>query len=58
MLTHEQSRKEKIEVLYILSGISADVDQMARAHIRGDAKRVNRDISQIIAKLENIRKRF
>lgn len=58
MITHEESRKEKIDSLYILSGISADVNQMARAHIRGEAKRVKMDISQIISKLEKIRKRI
>ena len=32
MATHEESRKEKIDVLYNLSGLSADVNQMARAY--------------------------
>ena len=58
MTTHEETRKEKIDVLYILSGISADVNQMARAHIRGEIKGVKRNISQIITKLEKIRKKI
>ena len=58
MKTHEESRKEKIDVLYNLSGISADVNQMARAYIRGEARGVKKNISQIISKLEKVRKRI
>ena len=58
MATHEELRKEKIEVLYNLSGISADVNQMARAYIRGEAKGIKKNISQIISKLEQVRKRI
>ena len=58
MATHEESRKEKIDVLYNISGISADVNQMGRAYIRGEAKGVKKNISQIISKLEKIRKKI
>lgn len=58
MATHEEIRKEKIDVLYNFSGISADVNQAARAYIRGEPKGVKRNISQIISKLEKIRKRI
>ncbi len=56
MVTHEESRKEKIDILYNISGISADVNQMGRAYIRGESKGVKKNISQIIIKLEKIRK--
>lgn len=58
MATHEENRKEKIDVLYNFSGISADVNQAARAYIRGEAKGIKRNISQIITKLEKIQKRI
>jgi len=58
MATHEESRQDKIDVLYNISGISADVNQMGRAYIRGEAKGVKRNISQIISKLEKVRKRI
>ena len=58
MGTHEENRKEKIDVLYNISGISADVNQMGRAYIRGESKGVKKNISQLITKLEKIRKRI
>ena len=58
MVTHEETRKEKIDILYNLSGISADVNQMARAYIRGESKGVKKNLSQMIIKLEKIRKRI
>ena len=58
MKTHEETRKEKIDVLYHFSGISADVNQMARAYIRGEAKGVKKNISQMITKLDKIQKRI
>lgn len=58
MVTHEETRKDKIDVLYQLSGISADVNQAGRAYIRGEPKGVKRNISQIITKLEKVRKRI
>jgi len=58
MASHEESRKEKIDVLYEISGISADVNQIGRAYIRGEPKGVKKNILQIIAKLEKIRKRI
>ena len=56
MKTHEVTRKEKITLLYTLSGLSADVNQLARAYIRGENKGVKKNISQMIIKLEKIRK--
>ncbi len=58
MATHDEIRQEKIDVLYNFSGISADVNQAARAYIRGEPKGVKKNISQIISKLEKIRKRI
>jgi len=58
MVTHEETRKEKIDVLYNISGISADVNQMGRAYIRGEAKGVRKNISQIISKLEKVSKKI
>jgi len=58
VMSHEESRKEKIDVLYQVFGIGADVNQMARAYIRGDPKGVKKNISQIITKLEKIHKRI
>lgn len=58
MVSHSDSRKEKLDVSYILFGIAADVCQLARSYIRGEAKGVKINISQIITKLENIRKRI
>lgn len=58
MVSREESRQEKIDILYNLSGISADVNQMARAYIRGEAKGIKKNISQIISKLEKVRKRI
>ena len=57
-MTHEETRKEKIDVLYNFSGLSADVNQMARAYIRGESKGVKKNLSQMIIKLEKIRKRI
>lgn len=58
MKTHEENRKEKIDVLYHFSGISADVNQAARAYIRGEPTGVKRNITQMIKKLEKIRQRI
>jgi len=58
MGTHEEIRKEKLDVTYDMFGISADVSQLARAYLRSEAKGVNRNITQIIRKLEKIRKRI
>lgn len=58
MATHDESRKEKLDVCYILFGISADVCQLARANLRGEAKGVSKNITQIVTKLEKIRKRL
>ena len=58
MATHWEICKEKLEVTYILFGIGADVNQLARSYIRGESKGVKRNITQIITKLEKIRKRI
>ena len=58
MVTHEESNKEKLEVVYQFSGISADAAQCSRAYTRGNSKGVKKNISQMINKLEKIRKRI
>lgn len=58
MGSREESCREKVEILYILSGLSADANQLARAYIRGEAKGVKKNISQIISKFEKIQKRI
>ena len=40
---------------YTLFGIVADVAQLARAHIRGETDGVQKNIDQIIEKLEKIK---
>ena len=56
--SHEETRKEKIDISYNLFGISADVSQLARAFLRSESKGVSKNISQIIHKLESIQKRI
>jgi len=58
MANHWEICKEKLDVAYILFGIGADVSQLARSYIRGEAKGVKKNITQIISKLEKIRKRL
>lgn len=58
MATHDENRKEKLDVCYDLFGLSADVNQIGRAYLRGNPKGVKRNISQMIVKLEKIRKRI
>jgi len=58
MATHDEGRKEKLDVAYTLFGIAADICQLARAYLRRDIKGVKRNISQTISKLEKIRKRI
>ena len=58
MATHDENRKEKLDVSYLLFGINADVCQMARAYLRGESKGVRKNVSQIITKLETVRKRI
>jgi len=58
MATHDENRKERLDVSYILFGIGADVCQMARAYLRGESKGVRKNVSQIITKLETVRKRI
>ena len=45
-------------IVYALFGISADVAQLARAHLRGEKDGVKKNIEQIIEKLENIKSTF
>ena len=49
---------ERIDVSYWLFGISADIAQLARAYIRGEKKGVEKNISQIIKKLEKVENIF
>jgi len=58
MKTHEETRKEKMDVMYVLAGISADVSQLSRAYFRREPKGVKKNIKQIIAKLEKINKKL
>jgi len=58
MATHDEIRKEKLDVSYHLFGLGADMNQIGRAYLRSDPKGVNRNITQIIFKLEKIRKRI
>ena len=52
---HDKCR-EKLDVAYILSGISADVAQLFRAYIRNEKKGMKKNIKQIIKKLEKLTK--
>jgi len=56
MATHWEVCKEKLDTAYVLFGIAADVSQLARSYIRGENKGVKRNVTQIISKLEKIRK--
>jgi len=56
MKSHEESRKEKLDVMYTLSGIVADVAQLGRAYLRGDTRGMKTNILQIIRKLEKVTK--
>lgn len=58
MKSHEENRKEKLEVMYTLSGIVADVAQLGRAYLRNDTKGMRRNIKQIITKLDKVSKRL
>lgn len=58
MVTHDENRKEKLDVSYDLFGLSADVSQLARAYLRSESKGMKKNISQMITKLEKIRKRI
>lgn len=58
MATHDENRKEKLDVSYDLFGMAADVCQMARAYLRGEKDGVRKNISQMIIKLEKVRKRI
>ena len=58
MVTHEENRKEKLDVSYDLFGLSADISQLGRAYLRSEPKGVRKNILQMITKLEKIRKRI
>jgi len=58
MVTHDENRKEKLDVSYNLFGLSADISQLARAYLRNESKGVKKNIAQMITKLEKIRKRI
>lgn len=57
MGTHQETNREKLDIVYQFLGISADAAQCARAYIRGEPKGVKKNISQIIVKLDKIHKR-
>lgn len=42
MTTHEETRKEKLDVSYNLFGIGADVCQLSRAYLRNEQKGVSK----------------
>jgi len=48
--------KEKLDVVYTLFGVAADVCQLARSYLRSEPQGVKNNISQIITKLEQISK--
>lgn len=48
--------RKKLATAYTLSGINADVAQLGRAYLRGDTKGMKRNVTQIIKKLEKVRK--
>ena len=56
MGTHLETCREKLTAAYTLSGITADVAQLQRAHLRDDSKGVKRNVTQIIKKLEKVEK--
>ena len=58
MPTHDNTRKEKLDVVYLLTGMGADVAQLTRAYIRGENKGVKKNIHQIITQLQKIHKRI
>lgn len=58
MTTHEETRKERLQVSYNLFGICADVSQLARAYLRNENKGVKKNIIQIISKLDKLHKRL
>lgn len=58
MVTHEETRKEKLEISNIFLKLSADTSQTGIAYGRGDKRGVRRNISQIITQWEKIRKRI
>lgn len=54
-ILHDRCR-DKLDVVYVLLGISADVGQLARAYLRGEKKGMKKNITQIVRKLEKVRK--
>jgi len=58
MGSHWEACKEKLDVAYTLFGIGVDVNQLARSYIRNEKVGVRRNISQMITKLEKVRKRI
>ena len=57
-MSHEESRKEKLNIVYDMFGLGADICQLSRAYLRGEKKGMSKNISQMITKLEKIRKRI
>ncbi len=56
--SHEENRKEKLDISYVIFGLGADVNQMGRAYLRNEPSGVKKNISQMIIKLDKIRKRI
>lgn len=48
--------REKLEIAYNIAGINADVAQLGRAYLRGDSRGMKKNVTQIIKKLEKVRK--
>ncbi len=48
--------REKLCVAYTIAGINADVAQLSRAYLRGDKRGMKKNVTQIIKKLEKVRK--
>lgn len=48
--------REKFDTSYTLAGITADVAQLERAYLRGDSRGMKRNVTQIIRKLDKVKK--
>ncbi len=48
--------RKKLDVSYVIAGISSDVAQLLRAYMRNDSRGMKKNISQIIKKLEKVSK--
>lgn len=55
MTSHLEKCRQKLKDAYVLAGLTADVAQLCRAHLRDDSKGVKRNIDQIIKKLGKVK---